>query len=107
MNPIRILAEHHKRILERRFPNYVHSLHERPLDYLLLVEIWENNATILDVSFLSDRVQVVTPPIFGSIDIILYYADPEFTDDTLSEIAEMGIRYDAETTANQATNRDT
>ena len=104
---IRALAEHHMRILERKFPNYSHSLHERPLDYLLHVEDEEKNATILDVSFLSDCAQIKTPIIFGSIDIVLYYADPKFTDNILSEIAEMGIRHDAETTAKSSDKRDT
>ena len=77
------LAEHHREILERRFPNYDHSIKAHS-SLWIFVRTKHRGTTILETAFLSSSIVVLT--FFMGHDIALDYADPKFTDDTLSDI---------------------
>ena len=72
------LAEHHKEILERRFPNYDHSI--KTHSPWIFVRTKHRGTTILEVIFTSSSIAART--FFMGHDIALDYANPEFTDDT-------------------------
>ena len=98
------LANHHKKILKRRFPNYVVSISVRePLSGVLYppfvsVETDEPSIGIFSAAFQpsSVTISIHTQYAPGSQTLItsldreetIYYADPKLTDDILSEIIE-------------------
>ena len=84
---VQALAEYHLDILKRRFPDHKHQYHD---EFWVRIEK-EGCSTIFVIVFSEDSVRILTgregeivPPIDETID----YADPRFTDDTLSEIIE-------------------
>ena len=88
---IAALAEHQKEILKRRFPNYEHALaacNDGPYCWL---DVCDGTITILVATFFSDRIRISSRfEEDGWCGAILYvdYADPRFTDDTISDIVE-------------------
>ena len=90
-----ILAEHHKEILKRKFPNYKVYLHKSSTGCSIYVTtapkaIGTVGTTILEASFVSSSVAISRYLADSSfVDaIVLDYADPKFTDDTLIDMLE-------------------
>ena len=84
------LAEHHKEILERKFPSYRYSLFESLTGCSICVETTPPfgalGLTVLEVSFLLSCVYIA--PTFMDHTFISYANPNEFTDDMLSDILE-------------------
>ena len=78
-----ILARHQLEILERRFPNYEHSIHIlESSDNCMIVSSYKNY--LLQISFYPSSIEILST--FGDEEaIVLDYADPKFTDDTISD----------------------
>ena len=88
-----VLAKHQRMILEHRFPNYEHFLYERASPCLMNVGN-DSCSTILQITFYPDRISIISSfkdeDEENTINIegltIVKYADPKFTDDTISDI---------------------
>ena len=98
------LAQHQLEILECRFPNYHYILYEWPF-YWSRIEIFGGNrpsvaSMVLVVSFTPRSIKIAAPP-FKVLTLIhdprrryhnlaeeINYADPRFTENTLSDILE-------------------
>ena len=78
------LAEHHREILERKFPNYDHSI--KAYNLWIFVRTKHRGTTVLEAAFLSGYISIRT--FFVGHNIVLDYADPKFTDDTLIDMLE-------------------
>ena len=84
-----ILARHQKEILERRFPNMLIVIHEYdPSNDCLMIVGNEEYPIILQISFRPNSIEIIPPDILSPNDkcVTLDYADPKFTDDTISDI---------------------
>ena len=81
------LAKHHFDGMQNRFPSYKHILHEWRDYWWMCVETKKPPAlrdTVLVASFCHDSVMIVASN--GRFVLRVYYADPKFTDDFLSDI---------------------
>ena len=78
------LANHHKEILDRKFPDYRHVVTcAWGQDCLLRAKVSVGDRCVLKATFTSNSVHISS---FGSNDVfILDYADPKFTDDAISD----------------------
>ena len=103
---IAALAQHQLEILERRFPNHKHSIQGLGSNNCCLIVANNNKYCLLQISFRSNSIEIL--PSFASLldnladhldgrprnmledVIILDYADPRFTDDTISDIIKTG-----------------
>ena len=91
---MRVLAKHHKQILERKFQNYACLLVDWPDGLCYIdVEVYDGSRLLLVASFASSRVHITRgnrgqlfAPDLSADDIIFDYADPRFTENTLSDI---------------------
>ena len=104
------LAKHHKKIIERKFPNYKCILHDSwESEVFISVEICQDdididhrifrmlsidqNIYILVACFSTRCIKIessMIPPEYKTID----YADPRFTDDTITDkLEELTARY--------------
>ena len=91
---ISLLAEHHKDILESRFPDHDYEYFSYQDDCIRLVisERDDRDAIFLIVSFSSSSIRIAIPFAgmstldAGHYFILIDYADPKFTDDTVSDI---------------------
>ena len=85
-----ILARHQKEILERRFPNILIVIHEYSTsDNCLMVVGNEEYPIIFQISFRPSSVEIILSFREEAREdecITLDYADPKFTDDTISDI---------------------
>ena len=96
------LAAHHREILQRRFSSYDYYLYEYP-KCRIRFEVWkrgaahvrglarrieDDRADLLIASFSSSDIQIRVPPICPEFTEEISYADPKFTDNTLSDILE-------------------
>ena len=89
---ISLLAEHHKAVLESRFPDYDYGYEMWDADWLRFM-ISERGAAILSVLFSSNHVRVVVyPPGNFDLEEEINYTDPRFTDDFLSDILKRLVR---------------
>ena len=80
-----ILAQHQLEILDRRFPNNKHTLYTHGLDCCITVR--DTAPKIIAISFRSNFIEIVWSYVDKeAISIILDYADPKFTDDTISDM---------------------
>ena len=82
------LAEHQLGILKRRFPNYEHVLYKHGICWISVSD--KGGSIILAISFYSSSIEIISS--FGDEetitieeDFVLDYADPRFTDDTISD----------------------
>ena len=104
------LVKHHKRIIERKFPNYKCTIHDSwESEVYISVEIGQDaididhrifralridqNIAILVACFSTSSINIesrMIPPEYKTID----YADPRFTDDTITDkLTELTARY--------------
>ena len=79
------LAAHHLKILRHKFPDYKYKIYEtagqEPTGDFASVTIHIGPTTIFWASFTSSFLEITTL----RSDERIYYADPEFTDDILSD----------------------
>ena len=84
------LAEHHKQILERKFPNYVYLLVDWPDGLCYVdVEVYDHSRALLVASFSTSCVHITRGDpdlVFSNDETVFDYADPRFTENTLSDI---------------------
>ena len=85
-----ILARHQLEILERRFPNYEHSIHVLESPNCLIVSSYKDY--LFHILFYPSSVGITLSigDKYDDIgeDVVLDYADPKFTDDAISDIIE-------------------
>ena len=95
---VSLLAEHHKAILESRFPDYDYEYLDHPYrnDCMQLV-VSDDGITVLTASFSSNSIHTRLNRgrriIYGILDtghdsIDIDYADPQFTENMLSDMLE-------------------
>ena len=93
-----LLAEQQLEVLERRFPNYEHSMHGAFGCCWIRVDGHPGLGVILVADFLCDHVKIGTASHQDDsswsdrftflLPIVVHYADPGFTKNTLSDILE-------------------
>ena len=83
------LAKHHLEILERKFPQYKYAFVEGGWpDCWICVR--ERGCLIYEITFMSSSIQIRPSwmHVNHSTDIVVDYADPRFTDDTIFDVIE-------------------